>query len=133
MAADTLAAAHAQLDARGLFNALMARELLGSTGLGEGVAIPHCRLDCPRLVGGLFSLAEPVGFQAVDGQPVDLLFVLVAPLHEAKAHLEVLANLAAIFADSRQCARLRAAACPEELRTRFLEADRSRASLRAPA
>lgn len=133
MAADTLAAAHGQLDARGLFNALMARELLGSTGLGEGVAIPHCRLDCPRLVGGLFTLAEPVDFQVEDGRPVDLLFVLVAPAHEREAHLQVLADVAAVFNDGGQRACLRAAASPGELRARFLAAHRSRASLRAPA
>ena len=134
LAADMLSAAHPHLAARSLFNALTAREHLGSTGLGKGVAIPHCRLGCRRLLGGLFSLAEPVDFQAADDQPVDLLFILVAPLDEPKTHLEALADLAAIFADGAQCARLRAAASPSELRERFLEASRShQAALRASA
>ena len=99
LACDLLAVNHTGLSARSLFDGLMSRERLGSTALGEGVAIPHCRLDCPRILGAFLKLAEPVDYDAPDGQPVDLLFVLVVPPEETSAHLEVLATLARLFQD----------------------------------
>ncbi len=124
LAAEMLAREHADLSisARALFNALMERELLGSTGLGDGVAIPHCRIQCPRLLGALISLSQPVDFDAMDGKPVDLLFVLVAPKGEATAHLRVLAHLAAVFGDEQERSRLRAAGSEEQLAERFFQA-----------
>ena len=82
--ADRLAMVHPGISSRSLFNALMERERLGSTGLGAGVAVPHCRLDCPRLMGALLSLTRPVSFDAPDGEPVDLLFILIAPAGRAE-------------------------------------------------
>lgn len=108
IASDLLAASHPSLSARTLFDELMNRERLGSTALGEGVAIPHCRTACEQIHGALLSLAEPVDCDAPDGKPVDLMFVLIVPTEEANAHLEVLATLARLFQDPENLRRLRA-------------------------
>jgi PTS system nitrogen regulatory IIA component len=98
------------LDPGELFDNLIAREKLGSTGLGEGIAIPHCRLkNCPTVICSLVSLAEPTDFDAVDGLPVDLLFVLLVPEDAQEEHLAVLAKLAELFQRPEFCKRLRAA------------------------
>jgi nitrogen PTS system EIIA component len=115
LASDLLAATHPELSARALFDGLMNRERLGSTGLGEGVAIPHCRIDCPRILGAFIKLAQPVDYDAPDGDPVDLLFVLVVPPREQSAHLEVLATLARVFQDPANRERLRAAGSDDAL------------------
>ena len=120
--ADRLATVHPDTSSRSLFNALMERERLGSTGLGEGVAVPHCRLDCSRLMGALLSLTRPVSFDAPDGRPVDLLFILIAPEDEPSAHLEALAAVAQVFGDPAERARLRKADSAEALKQRFVEA-----------
>jgi nitrogen PTS system EIIA component len=106
-ASDLLAANHPELSARALFDGLMNRERLGSTALGEGVAIPHCRIECPRILSAFIKLAQPVAYDAPDGDPVDLLFVLVVPPGEQTAHLEVLAMLARILGDPANRQRLR--------------------------
>ena len=68
------------LDSSQLFNSLIAREKLGSTGFGNGIAIPHCRLaGCDTPLGAILHLDTPVDFDAIDGAPVDLLFVLLVP------------------------------------------------------
>ena len=121
-AAALLAKAHPEVSARVLFNALMERELLGSTGLGAGVAVPHCRLECPRLMGALLSLNHPVDFDTPDGEPVDLLFILVAPDNEPSAHLEALALVAGVFGDSAERSRLRGADSSATLKQRFATA-----------
>ena len=106
-ASDLLAESAPGLSARALFDGLMSRERLGSTGLGDGVAIPHCRLACPRILGAFLHLSTPVDFDAIDGQPVDLVFVLVVPPEETSAHLETLATLAKLFQKADNRARLR--------------------------
>lgn len=91
-----------------VFDNLVARERLGSTGLGHGVAIPHCRAgrtDRPR--GALVRTAAGVDFDAIDGQPVDLFFGLSVPLAATQEHLDLLAELAAMFSDAELTARLR--------------------------
>lgn len=81
-----------------VFDALLNRERLGSTALGEGVAVPHCRLPgCDRTLGALLRLAEGIDFDAPDGKPVDLLFVLVVPAEATDEHLALLAHLAGLF------------------------------------
>ena len=122
LAADLLAAHYPGVPARRLFEALMERERLGSTGIGAGVAIPHCRLECPRMMAAFFSLQQAVDYDAPDDQPVDLVFVLVVPLEETTAHLEVLALLSSVFGDPAIRARLRGAAGADELGREFLEA-----------
>lgn len=99
-----------QLDGDELFSNLLARERLGSTGLGAGVAIPHCRLrQLDRAVGALITLEQPVDFEAVDDRPVDLLFALVVPEHSTQEHLNTLAMLAEMFSNMAFCQRLRQA------------------------
>ena len=121
-AADLLAEQYSGVDARPLFDALMERERLGSTGIGEGVAIPHCRLECPGMMAAFFLLAEPVDYDAPDGKPVDLVFVLVVPPGENSAHLEVLATLASVFRDPATRERLRRAASSGDLSDTLFDA-----------
>tara|TARA_B100000780_G_C20905343_1_gene360338 strand:+ start:50 stop:523 length:474 start_codon:yes stop_codon:yes gene_type:complete len=81
------------LDGKELFNALINRERLGSTGFGDGIAIPHCRLaNCTQVTGGLVRLAQAIDFDAIDEQPVDLLFVLLVPTQATNEHLQILAT-----------------------------------------
>ncbi len=104
-----------QLSADVIFDGLMARERLGSTGLGEGVAIPHCRISCEQIRVAFVSLPEPIDYEASDSEPVDLLFVLVVPHEEQHAHLDALAALAEVFSDATNRADLRAAHNDAEL------------------
>jgi len=91
-----------------IFNALMAREQLGSTGLGNGIAIPHCRVPmCEDIIGTLVTLSEPVDFDAIDGKPVDILFVLIVPEQQNDEHIKTLAGLATLFNDEDFCYTLR--------------------------
>ena len=93
-----------------IFSQLIAREKLGSTGLGQGIAIPHCRVDaCAQPIGTLLSLDKPVDFDAPDDQPVDLLFALLVPGEAHQQHLDILANVARLFSQGSFCQKLRAA------------------------
>lgn len=99
-----------------VFDALVAREKLGSTGIGEGIAIPHCRLGhCDAPVGLLLKLREPVDFDAVDGRPVDLVFVLLVPEQNPEQHLKTLSHLANLFNDDDYRKELRRAVGNHEL------------------
>ena len=104
---ELLSAQYPQLAPRDLFSALMARERLGTTAIGEGVAIPHCRIDTESIVAAFFQLSDPIDYDAPDDAPVDLLFVLVVPETEQTAHLELLATLAGLFSDPNNRQRLR--------------------------
>lgn len=93
---------------RRIYDGLCARERLGSTGLGHGVAIPHGRITgLVGPVGAFLRLDEPLDFDASDGEPVDLVFALVVPEHFSQQHLLLLSQLAEMFSDSDFCARLR--------------------------
>ncbi len=95
---------------RQIFDSLVARERLGSTGLGSGVAIPHGRLKSGQQASGVFlRLAEPIDFSAVDSQPVDLVLALVVPESYCDQHLLLLSQVAEMFSEAELCARLRAA------------------------
>lgn len=96
------------LDQGEIFASLIGRERLGSTGLGNHVALPHGRInrDGPA-VGAFVTLAEPIEFDAIDDQPVDLLFALVVPEKSTDEHLLILAQLAEMFRDETFCQRLR--------------------------
>ena len=108
-AAEMITAGSSDLTSRQLFDQLMARERLGSTGLGEGVALPHCRLDGARsIVGAFLHLESAIDFDSDDGEPVDLIFVLVVPGEAEGAHLDVLKNVARVFGDPSNRQRLRA-------------------------
>ena len=99
-----------------LFENLVAREKLGSTGLGNGIAIPHCRItQCQQITGTLIKLDKAVDFDAIDNEPVDLLFVLLVPEQAHDEHLNVLATLAELFSNPSFCQQLRSADCSESL------------------
>ena len=87
--------------ARGIvYESLFARERLGSTGLGQGVAIPHGRIQGLKdALGAFVRLAQPVPFDAPDGKPVSLAFALLVPEHATEKHLEILSELAQMFSD----------------------------------
>jgi nitrogen PTS system EIIA component len=94
--------AHARVAA-----SLAAREKLGSTGLGQGIAIPHGRIPGLReAVGAFVRLRKPVPFDAPDGKPVDQLFVLLVPEHATDQHLQLLSELAQMFSERDFRARL---------------------------
>jgi len=87
---------------RTIFDSLFAREKLGSTGLGKGIAIPHGRIKGLKSAHGAFlRLANPVPFDSPDGKPVSLLFVLIVPEDDTEHHLQILAELAEHFSDNR--------------------------------
>lgn len=86
---------------QGVFDALVAREKLGSTGLGEGIAIPHCRLaECEKPIGLLLKLDTAIDFDAIDNRAVDLVFVLLVPQENPEQHLKILSHLASLFSDT---------------------------------
>lgn len=92
------AAAKLGMDSRVIFDAVMERERLGSTGVGDGVAIPHARLDDLPHVFGLFArLKNPIDFDSVDGRPIDLVFLLLAPRDSSANHLKALARISRVF------------------------------------
>jgi len=104
------------LSADDIYNALLAREKLGSTGVGNGIAIPHCRVaSCTRITGALVTLDEGIDFDAMDSQSVDLLFVLIVPEEETDEHLKVLGKLAELFHDEAFCKALRHAGSNDQL------------------
>ena len=108
-ASELLARRFPEMDRRLLLEGLLSREKLGSTGLGEGVAIPHCRFkDCQAPAAALLR-TPPIDFDAPDDQDVDLMFVLAVPLHEQRIHLEILGALARAFDDSSNLVALRRA------------------------
>lgn len=97
-----------------IFNALMAREKLGSTGLGHGVAIPHGRMSETRsTTAALIRLTHGVDYDAHDGQAVDLVFGLIVPQNATEDHLKLLAAVAEKFSEEDFCKQLRAAESPE--------------------
>jgi PTS system nitrogen regulatory IIA component len=95
---------------RRIYEALAERERLGTTGIGGGVAIPHSRLpELTRLYGLFARLERPVGFESIDDQPVDLVFLLLAPLDAGVDHLKALARISRLMRDRGTCEKLRGA------------------------
>lgn len=95
---------------RGIFDALWQRERLGSTGVGDGIAIPHARMAGLKSMNCIVArLAEPIAFDAPDGAPVDLVFVLLAPEDAGADHLKALARIARLLREPDAASRLRAA------------------------
>jgi PTS system nitrogen regulatory IIA component len=102
------AAAITSLGERAVFDALLQRERLGSTGIGNGIAIPHGKFeDLPHLVGLFARLERPIDFEALDGQPVDLIFVLLAPEGAGADHLKGLARIARVLRNPGLTTQLR--------------------------
>lgn len=99
-----------------VIDALAAREKLGCTGMGHGIAIPHGRVDfVSEPVGALVTLTEPVEFDAPDDRPVDVVFGLLIPEEKTEEHLHILASLARFFDSAENRAKVRAAKEPEEI------------------
>jgi PTS system nitrogen regulatory IIA component len=92
-----------------VFDTLLQRERLGSTGLGEGIAIPHGKFAGLKRIVGIFArLAEPVDFEAVDGEPVDIVFLLLAPEGAGADHLKALARISRLLREGHAVDKLRA-------------------------
>jgi PTS system nitrogen regulatory IIA component len=105
-----------------VFDSLFARERLGSTGLGQGVAIPHGRIKGLRDATGCFvKTSHPIPFDAPDGQPVDLIFALLVPERATDLHLQLLGELAQMFCDQSFRDRLHASNDPAELHRLFAD------------
>ncbi len=103
------AALVAQLDARQVFETVLARERLGSTGIGNGIAIPHGKMAGIKTIRGVFGrLAKPVDFEALDDRPVDLVFLLLAPDEAGADHLKALSKIARLLRDPHVVGELRA-------------------------
>ncbi len=101
---------------------LFARERLGSTGLGHGVAIPHGRVKGLRdAVGAFFKTAHPIAFDAPDGQPVNLIFILLVPERATDLHLQLRGELAQIFSNKDLRERLQAADDPAAIHALFTD------------
>lgn len=99
-----------------ILRTLLEREQLGSTGVGEGVAIPHGKLnDIGKITGFLATLETPVSFDSVDDQPVDIIFMLLAPENATAAHLKALAKVSRLLRDPDARASLRGAKSAEAL------------------
>lgn len=104
------------LHERAIFDVLMEREKLGSTGVGNGIAIPHGKLSNLERLYGLFArLERPVDFHSVDEQPVDLIFLLLAPESAGADHLKALARVSRLLRDKSMCAKLRGTDSAEAL------------------
>jgi PTS system nitrogen regulatory IIA component len=97
------------LDEREIFETLLQRERLGSTGVGNGIAIPHGKLTTINRLMGIFArLERPIDFDALDGEPVDLVFLLLAPESAGADHLKALARVARVLRDPNVAQKLRA-------------------------
>jgi nitrogen PTS system EIIA component len=113
---ETLAKKNKDLNSREIFESLCVREQLGSTGLGDGVAIPHGRISGTRDVEALFlQLIKPLPFDADDGKPVDLIFALAVPKHCTEDHSKLLSSIVDRFSDPELLERLRKAADANEI------------------
>jgi nitrogen PTS system EIIA component len=113
----SLRAAHlVRLPDKRIFETVNEREQLGTTGVGQGIAIPHGRLTEIEKIYGLFArLDTPIDYDAVDRQPVDLVFLLLAPEGAGADHLKALARVSRLLRNQTVCDKLRAAAAAEEI------------------
>jgi len=110
------AAGLAGLPEREIFETLLQRERLGSTGVGNGIAIPHGKLPKIGRLFGLFArLERPIDFDSLDSEPVDLVFLLLAPEAAGADHLKALARVARVLRDPQTAAKLRATRDPAAL------------------
>ena len=118
-----------ELNATDVASALQERESLGPTGVGQGVALPHARLPGLERVCGLFMLVErPLEFEAVDKQPVDLSFALLAPEDAGVEHLKALAVVSRSMRNASLCTKLRANSDAATLHTLLAEQQRDQAA-----
>lgn len=107
-------------DKESIYDALLAREKLGSTGVGQGIAVPHCRLETAnKTIMLLLSLEKPVDFDSIDRQPVDLIFALIVPPQECNTHLATLGKIAELAQTQDKLEILRKAESNEALLSAF--------------
>lgn len=110
------AAALTGLHERQIFDVLLERERLGTTGVGQGIAIPHGKLrELERLYGIFARLETPIDFDAIDDEPVDLIFLLLAPESAGADHLKALARISRLLRDQEFCRKLRGSAQADAL------------------
>lgn len=115
-AAASALGAQVEISEAAICNALLLREQLGSTGIGQGVGIPHGRLKGLKQVAGMFfRLEKPIPFEAPDNRPVDLVFFLLVPEQSTEEHLQLLSELAQGFSDPDFREALRDAADAEHV------------------
>lgn len=111
------AAEMTNIESREIYEALLQRERLGSTGLGRGIAIPHVKFKGLKNISCLFArLSAPIEFESHDGEPVDLVFLLLAPEHASGDHLKALARISRLVREPSTLEQLRAAADADGLR-----------------
>ncbi len=117
------------LHERAIFDTLLERERLGTTGVGLGIAIPHGKMaDLDRLYGVFARLKDPVDFDAVDDQPVDLIFLLLAPESAGADHLKALARVSRLLRDQSVCEKLRGSDTPAAIYALLTESTTSHAA-----
>jgi nitrogen PTS system EIIA component len=120
--AGLLAADHAAITQEAVFEHLLERERLGSTGLGHGIALPHSRMkDVTQARGAFIQLRQGIDYDAIDNQPVDLAFALIVPEEANETHLQLLSALARMFSDASLRLDLHCAQSPDEV-SRLFEA-----------
>lgn len=104
------------INERTIFDTILERENLGSTGFGAGTALPHGRIAEINKVYGIFAkLNTPIDFEAIDGKPVDLVFLLISPEGSGADHLTALAQVSRILKDEATCSKLRVASHSDEI------------------
>jgi PTS system nitrogen regulatory IIA component len=114
---------------RAIFEVLLERERLGTTGVGNGIAIPHGKLPQLTRLYGLFArLEKPINFEAIDEQPVDLIFLLLAPEQAGADHLKALARVSRLLRDRGICEKLRGSDSAEALYALLVDSTASRAA-----
>ncbi len=114
---------------RDIFDILLEREKLGTTGVGDGIAIPHGKLESLEKLHGIFArLERPVEFESIDERPVDLIFLLLAPESAGADHLKALARVSRLLRDKTVCEKLRGSESPEALYALLIEQSSNRAA-----
>ena len=117
------------LHERAIFDVMMERERLGTTGVGNGIAIPHGKLANLDRLHGLFArLEQPIDFHAIDERPVDLIFVLLAPENAGADHLKALARISRLLRNNGICDKLRGTDSAEALFAILTESQEDRAA-----
>ena len=110
------------LDTDQILDGLLTREQLGSTYLGEGVGLPHCRLSaCQRLIGALVKCDRPIDWDSVDNQQADIVFILLAPEHTNQDHLDMLAEITRLLNQSAFRDAIRSTQSDEQLYKLIIE------------
>ena len=123
------AAEYTGIEERAIFDVLLDRERLGTTGVGSGIAIPHGKLpNLEKLFGCFARLENPIEFDSVDNEPVDLIFLLLAPESAGADHLKALARISRILRNSVNCDKLRTAQTSDNIYTLLTDDPQSRAA-----